>query len=62
MTKRQIHGLFKIIPQAQRFLSVHDKIANIFHPKHYHLSNASYRRAWTDDFSLWLTMLLRLQA
>ena len=44
---------FKSARQAQRFLSAHDQITTLFHPRRYTLSASSYRHARTDAFRLW---------
>jgi len=46
-------GRFKSPGQAQRFLSAHDQIANLFRPKRHRLSARSYHHARTDAFNLW---------
>ena len=39
--------------QAQRFLSAHDQISNLFHPRRDHLSASQYRAARTHAFQIW---------
>jgi len=51
--REKIFGRFKSPRQAQRFLSAHDLINLIFHPRRYQLSAASYHHARSDAFSLW---------
>lgn len=46
-------GRVKPPGQAQRFLSAHDQIAILFHPKRHRLSARSYRHARSDALSLW---------
>lgn len=51
--REKIMGRFKSPRQAQRVLSVHDQIANLFRPKRHRLSARSYRHARSDAFGLW---------
>lgn len=51
--REKIIGRFKSHRQAQRFLSAHDQINLIFHPRRYQLTATSYRHARSDTFSLW---------
>jgi putative transposase len=51
--REKIMGRFKSPGRAQRFLSAHDQIANLFRPKRHRLSARSYRHARTDAFNLW---------
>ncbi len=51
--REKIMGRFKSPRQAQRFLSIHDQIANLFRPKRHRLSARSYRHARNDAFNLW---------
>ncbi len=44
---------FKSARQAQRFLSIHDPISNLFHLRRYRLTAADYRRARTAAFATW---------
>ena len=44
---------FKSPGQAQRFLSAHDGINNLFHLRREHLSAAQYRAARTQAFQTW---------
>jgi putative transposase len=39
--------------QAQRFLSTHDPISNLFHLRRHRLTAADYRRARTAAFETW---------
>ncbi len=45
---------FKSAAQAQRFLSVHDGISNLFHLRHNHLTASEYRAARARAFEVWL--------
>ena len=45
-------GRFKSPGQAQRFLTAHDRINNIFRPRRCRLSATSYRHARADAFCL----------
>lgn len=60
--REKIMGRFKSPRQAQRFLSVHDQIANLFRPKRHRLSARSYRHARTDAFGLWAGYAAKLTA
>ena len=51
--REKIMGRFKSPGQAQRFLSVHDQTAALFHPKRHCLSASSHRHARIDAFDLW---------
>lgn len=51
--REKIMGRFKLLRQAQRFLSVHDQTNTIFRPRRYKLTAISYRHARTDAFALW---------
>lgn len=51
--REKIMGRFKSPGQAQRFLSVHDQTAALFHPKRHRLSAHSYSHARTDAFEIW---------
>src|SRR3712207_5072369 len=44
---------FKSPGQAQRFLSTHDQINNLFHLRRDHVSAAQYREARTRAFEIW---------
>src|SRR5215210_5878494 len=44
---------FKSAGQAQRFLSAHDQINNLFHLRRDHLPAAQYRAARTQAFQTW---------
>ena len=44
---------FKSPRQAQRFLSAHDQIANLFHLRRDHVSASQYRAARTRAFETW---------
>src|SRR3954469_8671443 len=44
---------FKSARQAQRFLSAHDRIANLFHLRRDHLSASEYRAARARAFQTW---------
>jgi len=44
---------FKSPGQAQRFLSAHDQIANLFHLRRDHRPAAQYRAARTQAFQSW---------
>src|SRR5215207_7193002 len=44
---------FKSAGQAQRFLSVHDQIGNLFHLRRDHRPAAQYRAARTQAFQTW---------
>ena len=44
---------FKSAGQAQRFLSAHDQINNLFHLRRDHLSASHYRAARTQAFQAW---------
>jgi putative transposase len=50
--REKIMGRFKSPRQPQRFLSAHDQINTIFHPRRYVLTAISYRRVRADAFSL----------
>jgi putative transposase len=45
---------FKSARQAQRFLSIHDPISNLFHLRRHRLTAADYRRARTAAFETWV--------
>ena len=44
---------FKSAGQAQRFLSAHDQINNLFHLRRDHLSASQYRAARAQAFQTW---------
>ena len=44
---------FKSARQAQRFLSVHDQINNLFQFRRDHLPTSEYRAARTQAFQTW---------
>jgi putative transposase len=44
---------FKSAGQAQRFLSAHDPIHNLFHLRRDHLTAAEHRAARTRAFQIW---------
>lgn len=44
---------FKSAGQAQRFLSAHDGINNLFHNRRDHLSASEYRAARARAFEMW---------
>jgi len=44
---------FKSAGQAQRFLSAHDQINNLFHLRRDHVPAAQYRTARTQAFQTW---------
>jgi putative transposase len=44
---------FKSAGQAQRFLSTHDPINNLFHLRRDHITAAEHRAARTRAFELW---------
>jgi len=44
---------FKSTGQAQRFLSAHDQINNLFHLRRDHLPARQYRAARTQAFQTW---------
>ncbi|TYB85380.1 IS6 family transposase [Oceaniovalibus sp. ACAM 378] len=60
--RETIFGRFKSHRQAQRFLSAHDQINQIFRPHRYQLSAASYRHARSDAFSLWANYTAEMAA
>lgn len=51
--REKIMGRFKSPRQAQRFLSAHDQISNVFRPRRHRMSAAHYRQSRTDAFDLW---------
>jgi putative transposase len=44
---------FKSPGQAQRFLSAHDQINNLFHLRRDHVTATQYRTARTQSFAIW---------
>ena len=44
---------FKSPGQAQRFLSAHDPINNLFHLRRDHVTASQYRAARTRAFEIW---------
>ena len=44
---------FKSAGQAQRFLSAHDGISNLFHLRRYQAPSIQYRAARTEAFAVW---------
>ncbi len=44
---------FKSAGQAQRFLSAHDGISNLFHLRRHQVPAAQYRDARTEAFAAW---------
>ena len=60
--REKIMGRFKSPRQAQRFLSVHDQIANLFRLKRHRLFARSYRHARSDAFDLWTGYTIELTA
>ncbi len=44
---------FKSARQAQRFLSAHDQINNLFHLRRDHLTTDQYRAARAQAFQTW---------
>ena len=44
---------FKSAGQAQRFLSAHDQINNLFHLRRDHVTASEYRTARTQAFQTW---------
>ncbi|WP_375293266.1 hypothetical protein [Bradyrhizobium sp. sGM-13] len=44
---------FKSARQAQRFLSIHDPIANLFHLRPHRLTASTYREAHGVAFETW---------
>jgi putative transposase len=53
--ERQMKG-FKSARQVQRFLSIHDPIANLFHLPRNRLSATNYRAARAQVFATWATV------
>ena len=44
---------FKSAGQAQRFLSAHDQINNLFHLRRDHVTAAEHRASRTERFQIW---------
>ena len=44
---------FKSAGQAQRFLSAHDQISNLFHLRRDHVTAVQYRAARARAFEVW---------
>jgi len=44
---------FKSARQAQRNLSIHDPVSNLFHRRRHRLTAADYRRVRTAAFATW---------
>ncbi len=44
---------FKSAQQAQRFLSAHDQVNNLFHLRRDHVSAEQYRAARAHAFEMW---------
>ena len=44
---------FKSAGQAQRFLSAHDQINNLFHLRRDHVTAAEHRASRTQKFQIW---------
>lgn len=59
--REKIFGRFKSPRQAQRFLTAHDQINQIFRPRRYKLSAPSYRHARFDAFRLWEAYAAEMQ-
>ena len=60
--REKIMGRFKSPRQAQRFLSVHDQVQNIFRPRRHTLSAASYRQSRADAHWIWDAITRELNA
>ena len=54
-TRRRVRQMkrSKSVRQAQRFLSAHDEISNLFHLRRHHIPAAQYRAARTEAFRVW---------
>ncbi|HEY0203083.1 MAG TPA: hypothetical protein VGC15_02895 [Acetobacteraceae bacterium] len=48
---------FKSASQAQRFLSAHDRINNLFQLRRHQVSAAQYRVARTQAFQVWAEVI-----
>jgi putative transposase len=44
---------FKSARHVQRFVSIHDPIANLFHPRRDHVTASQYRAARSQTFEAW---------
>ena len=44
---------FKSAGQAQRFLSAHDQVGNLFHLRRDHVTASEYRAARAGAFEMW---------
>ena len=44
---------FKSAGQAQRFLSAHDQINNLFHLRRDHITAAEHRASRAQNFQIW---------
>ena len=44
---------FKSPGQAQRFLSAHDRVNNLFHLRRDHVTATQYRGARAQSFAIW---------
>nr|WP_325249113.1 IS6 family transposase [Amylibacter sp.] len=51
--REKIQGRFKSARQAQRFLAVHDEIANLFRPRRHIMTATSFRQKRADAFCEW---------
>jgi len=49
--REKIQGRFNSARQAHRFLTIHDKIANLFRPRHRKLTASSYRQTRAAAFN-----------
>jgi putative transposase len=52
--REKIMGRFKSHRQAQRFLSAHDQINNLFRPRRYRMTAANYRQTRDNAFDSWV--------
>jgi hypothetical protein len=48
---------FKSAAQAQRFLSAHDQINNLFHLRRDHITATQYRVARAQSFAIWAEVM-----
>jgi putative transposase len=48
-----LYALFKSAGQAQRFLSAHDQVNNLFHLRRDHVTASQYRAARARAFETW---------
>lgn len=60
--REKIQGRFKSALQAQGFLSVHDKAANLFRPRRHKMSAITYRQKRADAFRRWVGYASELSA